>query len=155
MRSKQYSIREKICTAQKHCQILKDHQKDIFKTGKADHKTCHNMLKRIQVKHEWQNSSKKNHKIIKDKVIEELMAKQFAKTRLKTKFMAHGYNYLAVVGVLREGVKKKIRRFLSQLQSLSEDNNSSSVPEKIEKDDFEIVVFSDENDEKNNKAEDD
>ncbi|KJF59922.1 uncharacterized protein CIMG_12577 [Coccidioides immitis RS] len=67
--------------------------------------------------------------------------------------MAHDHDCLAVVGVLRERVEKKIREFLSQLQGLSEDNNSPSAPEKMKKDDFEIVVFSDENDEKNNEME--
>ncbi|EAS35384.3 uncharacterized protein CIMG_12845 [Coccidioides immitis RS] len=41
------------------------------------------------------------------------------------------------------------------IANLSEDNNSSPASEKIKKDDFEVVVFSDENDEKNNETEDD
>ncbi|KJF60697.1 uncharacterized protein CIMG_13139 [Coccidioides immitis RS] len=45
------------------------------------------MLKRIQVKYK-QNSSKKNHKMIEDKVIEQLMAKQFAKSKSK-KYYKH------------------------------------------------------------------
>ncbi|EAS27189.3 uncharacterized protein CIMG_12575 [Coccidioides immitis RS] len=160
-----------------------------------------------------QNSSKKNCKIIKDKAIEELIIKQFAKSKLKkyhehqlmvsqqkkrekkkkyyqeeiteteneaqqkkkiefksneiweaqfcqiiarleVKIIAHDHDYFTAVSVLRERVKKKIRRFLSQLQSLSEDNNSLSASEKMEKDDFEIVVFSDKNDEKDNEVED-
>ncbi|KJF61218.1 uncharacterized protein CIMG_13509 [Coccidioides immitis RS] len=67
--------------------------------------------------------------------------------------MAHGHDCLAAVGVLREGVEKKMRGFLDQLQSLSEDNNSPSAPEKVEEDDFEVVVFSDKNDEEDNEVE--
>ncbi|EAS37499.3 uncharacterized protein CIMG_12619 [Coccidioides immitis RS] len=48
-----------------------------------DHKTCHDVLKRIQAKHEWQNNSKKDHKMIEDKVIKELMTKQFVKSKSK------------------------------------------------------------------------
>ncbi|EFW19826.1 conserved hypothetical protein [Coccidioides posadasii str. Silveira] len=75
MRSKQYSMREKICVAWEHHQALEGHQKDIFKAEEVDHKTHHDVLKRIQAKHKWQNSSEEDHKMIKDKVIEELMAK--------------------------------------------------------------------------------
>ncbi|KJF59953.1 uncharacterized protein CIMG_12636 [Coccidioides immitis RS] len=69
--------------------------------------------------------------------------------------MAYNHNYLAAVGVSRERVEKKIKEFLDQLQNSSEDNNSLPIPEKMEKDDFEIVMFSDENNEKNNKTEND
>ncbi|KJF60271.1 uncharacterized protein CIMG_12843 [Coccidioides immitis RS] len=75
--------------------------------------------------------------------------------RLEIKIMAHDYDCLAAVSISRERVEKKIRRFLGQLQGLSEDNNSSSASEKMKKDDFEIVIFSDKNDEENNKMEDD
>ncbi|KMU91945.1 hypothetical protein CIHG_09753 [Coccidioides immitis H538.4] len=77
------------------------------------------------------------------------------KIRLEAKIIVHGYNYLAAVSVLRERIEKKIRRFLSQLQNLSEDNNSLPASEKVKKDDFEVMMFSDENDEKNNEMEDD
>ncbi|KJF60786.1 uncharacterized protein CIMG_13224 [Coccidioides immitis RS] len=69
--------------------------------------------------------------------------------------MAHGHNCLAVVGVSRERVEKKMKRFLSQLQDSSKDNNSSPALEKVEEDDFKIVVSSDKNDKKNNEMEDD
>ncbi|EFW17579.1 conserved hypothetical protein [Coccidioides posadasii str. Silveira] len=75
--------------------------------------------------------------------------------RLEIKIMIYNHDYLATVSVLRKRVEKKMREFLSQLQSLSEDNNSSPVPEKIKKDDFEIVMFSNKNDEENNEMEND
>ncbi|EFW13232.1 conserved hypothetical protein [Coccidioides posadasii str. Silveira] len=121
-------------------------------------KACHDMLKRIQAKHEWQNSRKEDHKMIEDKAIEELMAKQFAKGKskeLEAKVMAHGHDCLAVVSVSREGVEEEMRGFLGQLQGSSEDNNSPPAPEKMEEDDFEVVVSSDENDEEDNEMEDD
>ncbi|KJF60386.1 uncharacterized protein CIMG_12910 [Coccidioides immitis RS] len=68
--------------------------------------------------------------------------------------MDHGHDCLAVVDVSRERVEKKMRKFLSQLQSLIEDNNSLSASEKMEKDDFEVVMFSDENNEKNGEKND-
>ncbi|KJF60253.1 uncharacterized protein CIMG_12826 [Coccidioides immitis RS] len=79
-----------------------------------DCKAHYNMLKRIQAKH-GQNSSEKDCKTIKDKVIEELI--------IKSKQARHSILLL------------------------------SSAPEKMKKDDFEIVVFSDENDEKDNEME--
>ncbi|EAS28666.3 uncharacterized protein CIMG_13344 [Coccidioides immitis RS] len=115
-----------------------------------------------------QNSSEEDHKIIEDKAIEELMIKQFVKSKskkyhehqlmisqLEIKIMAHDHNCLAAVSISREGVEKKMREFLNQLQNLSEDNNSSSAPEKMKEDDFKIVVSSDKNDKKNNKMEND
>ncbi|EAS29571.3 uncharacterized protein CIMG_13239 [Coccidioides immitis RS] len=74
---------------------------------------------------------------------------------LEAKVMTHGHDYLAAVSVSRERVEKKMRGFLGQLQGLSEDNNSPPVPEKVEKNNFEVVMFSDKNDEKDNEAEDD
>ncbi|KJF61137.1 uncharacterized protein CIMG_13454 [Coccidioides immitis RS] len=69
--------------------------------------------------------------------------------------MAYDHDCLTAVSISRERVKKKMRGFLGQLQSSIKDNNSSSVSEKIEKDDFKIVVFSNENNKKNNKMNDD
>ncbi|KMU92660.1 hypothetical protein CIHG_10492 [Coccidioides immitis H538.4] len=155
MGPKQYLIREKTHAAQKHCQILKDHQKDIFKTEETDHKIHHNMLKKIQAKHEWYALSTKTSQV--QHLIAACRKAQFCQmiVRLEVKIMTHDHNYLAAVSISRERVEEKMRRFLGQLQSLSEDNNSPPAPEKMKKDDFEIVVFSNKNDEKNNETEND
>ncbi|KJF60401.1 uncharacterized protein CIMG_12937 [Coccidioides immitis RS] len=89
-----------------------------------------------------QNSSEENHKTKTSQLQHSIAA-------------YHGYNYLAAVDVSRERVEKEMRGFLSQLQNLIEDNNSLSATEKMKKDDFEIVMFSDENNKKNDEKNDD
>ncbi|KJF61206.1 uncharacterized protein CIMG_13487 [Coccidioides immitis RS] len=105
----------------------------------------------------WSLSKRRGRKrrSIAEKRLQRLRMKLGRKRRLEVKIMAHDHNCLAVVGVLRERVEEEMREFLDQLQGLSEDNNSLSAPEEMEKDDFEIVVSSDKNDEEDNETEDD
>ncbi|EFW13386.1 conserved hypothetical protein [Coccidioides posadasii str. Silveira] len=124
------------------------------------------MLKRIQAKHE-QNSSKKNCKMIKDKAIKELMIKQFAKSKskkyhkhqlmVKTSQIQHSIAAYRETQFCQMIVRLEIKIMIHDhdylAASLSEDNNSSSASEKMKKEDFEIVMFSDENDKENNKTE--
>ncbi|KJF61423.1 uncharacterized protein CIMG_13659 [Coccidioides immitis RS] len=130
MGPKQYSIREKIHVVQKHHQVLKDYEKDIFKTEETDYKIYYN-TEENSTKEEGTGEEAKTSQL--QHSIAACKQAQFQQmiVKLEIKIMNHDYNYLAV--------------------NLIKDNNSLPTPEKIEKDDFEIVMFSDKNNKKNSK----
>ncbi|EFW17577.1 conserved hypothetical protein [Coccidioides posadasii str. Silveira] len=125
MGPKQYSMREKTRAAREHRQALEGHQKDIFKAGEADRKARHDVLKRIRAKHEWQNSSEEDRKMIEDKAIEELMAKRFAKGKSKE---YHEHQLMVSQQKEREEEKKRRREEATEAENEARQKKKAQHP---------------------------
>ena len=67
--------------------------------------------------------------------------------------MMHRYNSLAAAEVSVENAQKKMKKFYTQI-NLKEKSSDSSSSENIEKNNFQVVIFSDEK-KKNYESEDD